>query len=316
MAWQAIELAPVGWYGGRMASVANRSSVMLASGAALSFVAAGDQERPAVLMLHGFPSSANTFRDAIPTLADVAYVIAPDLPGFGDSDVLEQATFDNYAAAVTELLHHLEVGDRYVYLHDFGAPVGLCIAMDGPELVRGLIIQNANAHTTGFGPQWKDTLEFWSEPNSENEAAATAHLTLEGVRDQYVAGVPDEVARKIHPSVWEEDWRVMARPDRLEAQRSLIADYGNYVSRFGAISDYLRTHQPPAVMVWGRHDAFFDISETLSWMQDLPRMEAHILDGGHFLLETHAAPAARCMREFIEHTSGSAGLDDPLTRRR
>jgi pimeloyl-ACP methyl ester carboxylesterase len=288
-----------------MLNNATRSSITLAGGAELSLVTAGDKRRPAVLLIHGFPSSANTFRNVIPVLADVAYVIAPDMPGFGSSDVLKNATFDNYAAALTELLDHLHVGERYVYLHDFGAPVGLRIAMDNPALVRGLIIQNANAHRTGFGPQWNDTLAFWSRPDRENEAAATAHLSLDGIRDQYVAGVPDEVARKISPSVWEEDWRVMLRPGRLAAQRSLIADYGNYVAGFDSISDYLRTYQPPALMVWGRHDAFFDLAETLSWMEDFPRMEAHILDGGHFLLETHATPAVTLIRDFVERVNGT-----------
>jgi pimeloyl-ACP methyl ester carboxylesterase len=283
-----------------MLTTMTRSSIKLTGGADLSFVTSGDKRLPAVLLIHGFPSSANTFRNIIPVLADVAYVIAPDMPGFGRSDVLRKATFDGYAAALAELLDHLHVGERYVYLQDYGAPVGLRIAMDNPELVRGLIIQNANAHRTGFGPGWKDTLAFWSHPDSENEAAATAHLTLDGIRDQYVAGVPDDVARKISPSVWEEDWRVMSQPGRLAAQRSLIADYSNYVARFDSILDYLRTYQPPALMVWGRHDAFFDLAETLSWMEDLPRMEAHILDGGHFLLETHARPAVTLMKDFIE----------------
>lgn len=277
-----------------------RSSIQLTDGAELSFVTAGDQQRPAVLLIHGFPSSANTFRDIIPALAEVAYVIAPDLPGFGRSDVLKTTTFDGFATAVSDLLEHLHIGERYIYLHDFGAPVALRIAMDHPQLVRGLIIQNANAHRTGFGPQWKDTQGFWSHPDRENEVAATAHLTLEGTRDQYISGVPDDVAEKISPSVWEEDWRVMSLPGRLEAQRALIADYGNYAARFDAVSDYLRDWQPPALMVWGRHDSFFDLAETLSWMEDLPRMEAHILDGGHFLLETHATPAAALMKEFIQ----------------
>lgn len=288
-----------------MLTTITRASIKLTGGTELSFVTAGDKRRPVVLLIHGFPSSANTFCDIIPVLADVTYVIAPDMPGFGRSEVLRNATFDAYAAALAELLDHLHVGERYVYLHDFGAPVGLRIAMDNPELVRGLIIQNANAHRTGFGPQWKDTLAFWSHPDSENEAAATAHLTLDGARDQYIAGVPDDVARKISPSVWEEDWRVMSQPGRLTAQRSLIADYAHYVARFDSISDYLRTYQPPALMVWGRHDAFFDLAETLSWMEDLPRMEAHILDGGHFLLETHATPAVTFMKDFIERINGS-----------
>lgn len=174
--------------------------------------------------------------------------------------------------------------------------------MGAPELVSGLIIQNANAHRTGFGPAWAQTIAYWSTPTPENEAAATAHLTFEGVRDQYVAGVPPEVAARIAPEVWQEDWRVMCLPGRMATQRALVADYAKYVARFDRIAEYLSSRQPPALMLWGRHDAFFDIAETLSWMQALPRMEAHILDGGHFLLETHAARAAALIAEFIERS--------------
>lgn len=280
-----------------------RSSIQLTGGTQLSFITAGRKERPAVLLIHGFPSSANTFRDVLSPLAEVAYVIAPDLPGYGSSDVLETTTFDGLAAALSELIDQLNVRDRFIYLHDYGAPVGLRIAMNDPELVRGLIVQNANAHPSGWGAGWKQTIAYWSNRDAEHEAAATAHLTFEGVRDQYIAGVPEEVARKIPAAIWEEDWRVMCQPGRMAAQRALVADYPNFVARFEAISSYLRTRQPPALMVWGRHDVFFELAETVSWMEDLPRMEAHILDGGHFLLETHAAAAGKLMRDFIERVT-------------
>src|SRR5687768_9115803 len=169
-----------------------RSSLKLSGGTSLAYVTAGSSKRPAVLLLHGLPSSADTFRDILAPLAEVAYVIAPDLPGFGQSDVLQTMTFDGLAAAVSELIDNLGVRERFIYLHDYGAPVGFRIAMDHPELVRGLIVQNANAHRTGLGPQWKDTLAFYSHPDARNEAAATAHLTFEGTRDQYLAGVPEE----------------------------------------------------------------------------------------------------------------------------
>jgi pimeloyl-ACP methyl ester carboxylesterase len=290
-----------------MSLAASRSSLKLTRGTNLSFVTVGDKRRPAVLLIHGQPSSASSFRDIWSSLAEVAYVVAPDLPGHGRSDVLETTTFDNFAIAVTELLDFLEVRERFIYLHDFGAPVGFRIAMGHPDLVRGLIVQSANAYLTGLGPQWKKTMEYWSHPDAENEAAATAHLTLEGVRSTYVRGVPEDVARKISPSVWEEDWRVMSQPGRMAAQRALLADYGRYVAKFGEIQNYLRTHRPPALMVRGRHDPFFELAETVSWMEDLPRMEAHILDGGHFLLETHAVPAAALMRDFIARTNGAPG---------
>lgn len=271
----------------------------LSGGTELAVTTAGDPANPALLLLHGFPSSARTFREIIPVLAERVHVIAPDLPGFGQSDVLASSSFSAISNAISEVLDRNAIGRRYVYLHDYGAPVGLEIAMSAPELVSGLIIQNANAHRTGFGPEWSDTLAYYAQPTPENQAAATAHLTAEGVRDQYIAGVPPEVAARIAPEVWAEDWRVMCLPGRMDAQRALNEDYANHVARFDAIADYLSTWQPPALMVWGRHDAFFDIAETLSWVQALPRMEAHILDGGHFLLETHAARAATLMDEFI-----------------
>jgi pimeloyl-ACP methyl ester carboxylesterase len=182
-----------------------RSSLQLTGGTRLSYVTAGSEQRPAVLLIHGFPSSANTFRDILAPLAEVAFVVAPDMPGYGRSEVLPATTFDKVAAAIAELIEQLNIRDRYIYVHDYGAPVAFRLAMDQPERVRGLIIQNANAHRTGFGPQWRDTIEFWAQPTPENEAAATAHLTFEGVRDQYIAGVPEEVARTISPAVWEED---------------------------------------------------------------------------------------------------------------
>lgn len=281
---------------------ATRQRLRLSGGNELSFITAGEASKPAMLLLHGLPNSAQMFREVVPELSQVAYVIAADLPGFGESDVLPAPSFSACGQAISELLDRLAVGPRYIYLHDYGAPVGFQIAMQAPENVLGLIIQNANAHRTGFGPQWEQTLAYYSDPTPENEAAATAHLTFEGTRAQYVSGIPSEVAARIAPERWEEDWRVMNLPGRMDTQRALLADYAHYIERFDAIADYLARWKPPALMIWGRHDAFFDLAETLSWMQDLPRMEAHILDAGHLLLETHSAQAAPLMLDFIRHT--------------
>lgn len=282
---------------------ATRRRLKLSGGTELSFLAAGNESNPAVLLLHGTPNSARGFRDLIPVLARNAYVIAADLPGFGESDPLSTASFDAFTDAITELLEHLAIGPRFLYVHDYGAPVVLGVARAAPDQVLGLIIQNGNAHRTGWGPNWAETRAFWKAPNAQNEAAATAHLTLEGTRDQYVKGVPDDVAASISPELWEEDWRVMCLPGRMETQRALVCDYWHYAERFDAIADYLRDRQPPALMVWGRHDIYFDIAETVSWMEDLPRMEAHILDGGHLLLETHAEQAATYIGDFIRRTA-------------
>jgi pimeloyl-ACP methyl ester carboxylesterase len=246
------------------------------------------------------------FREIVPQLSQIAHVIAPDLPGFGDSEVLPMVSFSEFGEAIWELLDRLEIGPRYVYLHDFGAPVGFHVAMKAPEQVLGLIVQNANAHRTGLGREWAATQAFWADPSLENAAAATAHLTLEGTRDQYIANVPEDVAARIPAELWEEDWRVMRLPGRMDTQRALIADYGNYVARFDAVAEYLTRWQPPSVTVWGRHDAFFDLAEVLSWMRTLPRMEAHVLDAGHQLLETHASEAALLMLDFIRRTNEKA----------
>ena len=286
---------------------ARRQRLRLSGGTELSFITAGDSSKPAVLLLHGFPNSARMFAPVASELSQAACVIAPDLPGFGESDVLPAASFPAFGQAIAELLDRLAIGPRYIYLHDFGAPVGFHIAMHAPDRVLGLIIQNANAHRTGFGPQWADTMAYWSQPNPENEAKATAHLTLEGTRDQYVANVPPEVAARIPPERWEEDWRVMNLPGRLETQRALVADYARYVARFDAIAEYLARRQPPALLLWGRHDAFFELAEVESWMRDLPRMEAHVLDAGHLLLETHGPVAASLMLDFVRRTRPAAG---------
>lgn len=283
-------------------SPATPQRLRLSGGTELSFVTAGDASRPAVLLLHGFPGSAGYFREVVPELSRAAYVIAPDLPGFGASDVLPAPTFRAFGQAVSELLDHLAVGPRYIYLHDFGAPAGFHIAMQAPEQVLGLIVQNANAHRTGLGPQWAPVMEYWSHPNPENEAAATAHLTFEGVRNGYLGGMPPDVAARVPAASWEEDWRVMQLPGRMETQRALVRDYGSYVARFDELAAYLARWQPPALMVWARHDPFFDLAEVLSWMRALPRMEAHVLDAGHKLLETHSAAAAPLMLEFIRKT--------------
>ncbi len=281
---------------------ATRRRLRLSGGTELSFITAGDASNPALLLLHGFPGSAGYFRDVVPELSEAAYVIAPDLPGFGESDVLPAPSFPAFGQAISELLDRLAVGPRYIYLHDFGAPVGFHIAMQAPERVLGLIVQNANAHQSGLGPPWVPVMAYWSDPNPENEAAATAHLTFEGARNGYLGGMPPDVAARVPAESWEEDWRVMNLPGRMDTQRALVRDYGNYVARFDEIAAYLARWQPPSLMVWVRHDPFFDLAEILSWMRALPRMEAHVLDAGHKLLETHAAAAVPLILDFIKST--------------
>ena len=273
--------------------------VRLKGGINLAFRAAGDPERPALLLMHGDVGSSWLFRKVIGPLSEIAYVVAPDLPSFGASDALPKASFEAFTDCVEELMEQLGVRRRFIYLHDYGAPVGLRLAMRAPDLVAGLVVQNGNAHPSGIGPQWAKTQAFWLAPDAENEAAATAHLTAEGVRNVYVSGAPEDVATRIDPAGWIEDWRVMNLPGRMENRRALIADYATHVARFPDIAAYLKERRPPAMLLWGRHDPYFDLAEVWSWLEALPRMEAHILDGTHLLLETHADEAAHLMKAFV-----------------
>ncbi|MEV4544527.1 alpha/beta fold hydrolase [Micromonospora echinaurantiaca] len=268
-------------------------------GAEIAVRLAGDRQQPALLLIHGFPASSASFRNVIGTLARTCFVIAPDLPGFGGSEPIDRPSFARFADVIDELLARLDTRSFHLYLHDYGAPVGLHLATRDPRRVRSLIVQNANAHESGMGPTWSATRAYWDDPTPEREAEATAHLTVEGVRDQYVGGVPEDIAERVDPRLWAEDWRVMSLPGRLETNRALVLDYRHHVARFGEIADYLDRWQPPALMLWGRHDIFFDLAETLSWLRALPRMEAHILDGPHFLLETHPVECAALMDAFI-----------------
>ena len=283
----------------------------LSTGATLAFRAAGDPALPALVLIHGFPNASGGFRHVIPGLSKVAYVIAPDMPGSGASEPLVEPGFDAFVEATAELLDQLKVGPRFLYVHDWGAPVGLGLALRDPDKVLGLIVQNGNAHDSGMDPElWKDTRAFWADPSPENEAKATAHLNAERfVRAQYVDGLPDDVAARIEGEPWKADWAVLNQPGRRESQKALILDNGRtHVARFGAYARYFRERRPPALMVWGRHDPYFALDETLDWMKALPRMEAHILDGGHLLLETHAAEAERLMAGFItRETSAGSG---------
>jgi pimeloyl-ACP methyl ester carboxylesterase len=266
---------------------------------------AGDREKPALVLIHGFPSSSESFRDVIGPLAEDCFVVAPDLPGFGDSPPIEAPSFSRFADEIEAVLARLRIGAFHLYLHDFGAAVGLHLATRGPDRILGLLVQNANANESGLGPQWAATRAYWDDPTPERAAAATAHLSFEGTRDQYVGGVPADIAARIDPRRWEQDWRILSLPGRIEMQRALVLDYRSHVARFAEIAAYLERFQPPALMLWGRHDVFFELEETVAWMKALPRMEAHILDGPHFLLETHASQCAALIRDFVRRVRGS-----------
>ncbi|MEV6692162.1 alpha/beta hydrolase [Micromonospora sp. NPDC051196] len=272
-------------------------------GLSVFFREAGRPDLPTVLLLHGFPSSSHTFRAVMPTLADVAHVIAPDLPGFGmsSSPTIDHYdyTFGNLAQTIEDLLDQLAVDRFFVYLHDFGAPVGYHLATRSPARIRGLIVQSGNAHDDGLGEQWDSARAYWADPTEDNRAALPDWLNFAGIRDQYLAGLPENLRTLYAPEAWHLDWARMSRPGNIDAQFALFTDYANHVARFDEIADYHRTHQPPALVLWGRHDPYFDVDEVLAYHRALERMDAHVYDSGHFLLETHAAECAELMRAFV-----------------
>jgi pimeloyl-ACP methyl ester carboxylesterase len=184
----------------------------------------GDRETPALLLIHGFPSSSAFFRNVIGPLARDCFVIAPDLPGFGGSEPVQRPSFSRFADMIEVLLEQLGAESFHLYLHDYGAAVGLHLATRTPRRIRSLIVQNANAHESGMGQQWSATRAYWGDPTPEWEAEATAHLTFTGSRQQYVDGLAHDIAERIDSRLWEEDWRIMSLPGRLETQRALVLD--------------------------------------------------------------------------------------------
>lgn len=264
---------------------------------------AGCPDRPAVLLLHGHPSSSHSFREVIPVLADAAHVIAPDLTGFGMSSSPRvdeyDYTFENLSLTVENLLDKLEVERFFVYLHDFGAPVGYHLATRAPARIRGLIVQNGNAHEDGLGEQWDAAKAYWADPTDANRDALDDWLNFAGTRDVYVAGLPERLRELVPPESWHVDWERMTRPGNLDAQFALFTDYASHVARFGELAEYHRAHQPPALVLWGRRDPYFDVDEVLAYHCALERVDSHIYDAGHLLLETHAAECAELMRAFV-----------------
>lgn len=264
---------------------------------------AGDRDNPAILLLHGFPSSSHMYRDIIEPLAESAYVVAPDLPGFGfssapSSDVYDY-TFENLASTIEAFIGAIALDRFYLFVNDFGTPVGYHLATRNPDRILGLIVQNGNAHEDGLGPDWEAPKAFWADPTEENKAKLPDWLNFEGTRDQYIGGIPDRLKALYPPECWHLDWARMARPGNTDIQFKIFTDYRAHVARFEAIEAYHREHQPPCLLLWGRHDTFFELDEIMAYSRVLDRLEIHVFDSGHFLLETHHHECAALVDRFI-----------------
>lgn len=278
------------------------------NGVNLFYREAGRRDAPGVLLVHGQPCSSYYFRHVMSPLAETAWVVAPDLPGFGFTEAPGDYpyTFDAMALTIDALTQKIGMERFFLYVHDFGAPVAYYLAMARPERVLGLIIQNGNAHEEGLGPDWIPNKAYWADPTPENRAKLPEWLNFEGVKGTYVGNIPDRLKPLFAPEGWHLDWERMSRPGRVEIQFRIFEDYGRYVARFPEISAYHREHQPPALMIWGRHDPYFEIEEVLEYARELERLDMHVLDGAHLLLETHHQECVALMREFIANVQAGA----------
>jgi pimeloyl-ACP methyl ester carboxylesterase len=266
------------------------------------FREAGDPGAPVVLLLHGFPSSSHMFRNLIPELSSEYHVIAPDLPGFGFSGAPDHEsftyTFDHLAEIMAQFVEELGLGRLALYVFDYGAPVGFRLALKYPERISAVITQNGNAYLEGLSDGWSAIRKFWEEPTRENRDALRQFCSEQITRFQYHHGVADAETR-IAPEAIALDQALLERPQSLDIQLDLFGDYQNNLALYPKFQEFFRTHRPPTLAVWGRHDPFFLPAGAEAYRRDNPDAKVILYDTGHFALETHAAEIGHEMRTFL-----------------
>jgi pimeloyl-ACP methyl ester carboxylesterase len=262
---------------------------------------AGEPDAPKLLLLHGFPSAGHMFRDLIPLLADRFHLIAPDLPGFGQSDMPARSqfkyTFDNIARLIDRFTEVVGFDRFALYVFDYGAPTGFRLAMWHPDRIAAIISQNGNAYKEGLSDGWNPIRAYWEDPSAANRNALRTFLAPETTRWQYTQGVPDSAC--VSPDGMSLDNFYLARPGADEVQLDLFGDYKSNVALYPAFQEYFRAHMPPLLAVWGKHDPFFLPAGARAFKADIPRADIRFFDTGHFALETHAEPIALAIREFL-----------------
>lgn len=285
-----------------MSPFATRLHTTTVRGLDVFYREAGNPNHPTLVLLHGFPSSSHMFRHLISELSDEFHLVAPDYIGFGNSaapgvDEFEYS-FDRLADIVEELLDQLGVQRFSLYIQDYGAPIGLRIATRDPQRVSALISQSGNAYIEGFTPFW-DILFAHAKDRAANEAAVRELLEPKWVQWQYAHGVPADRMDRLAPEAWQLDQAKLDRPGNDAIQLQLFWDYQFNLDGYPAYQEYFRTHRPPTLITWGRNDEVFGAAGAQAYLRDLPDAELHLLDAGHFALETHGEEIAAHIRDFL-----------------
>lgn len=264
---------------------------------------AGDRKKPALLLLHGFPSSSVMFKNLMTALSDRYYLVAPDYPGFGFSDFPDPAdfsyTFKHISASIDQFTDAIGLISFSIYLHDYGCPIGLRLCVSRPEKIERLIIQNGNAYDKGIGPEWDQTKDYWSDPTPEKKEKVAAFLSEAGIKMQYTAGLPEKMQERVSPELWMLDWERMQRPGNIDMQFTLNCDYQDNIRMFSVFQDYFRVHQPKVLVIWGRYDPFFRVDEACCYQEDLEHVQTHILEGSHMVLETNFDEVLSLIEDFL-----------------
>ena len=262
---------------------------------------AGPANAPTILLLHGFPTSSHMFRNLIPALADRYHVVAPDLPGFGFSDAPDRKqfhyTFEHLAKVIARFTEVIGLDRFAIYVFDYGAPVGLRLALAHPERITAIISQNGNAYEEGLSQGWNPIQRYWKEPTAENRAALREFLTPQATQWQYLHGVQDPAL--VAPEAYALDSALLARPGNAEIQLDLFLDYASNVALYPRFQEYFRARRSPLLAVWGKNDPFFLPPGAEAFKRDNLAAEVRFFDAGHFALETHAEEIAAAIRDFL-----------------
>jgi pimeloyl-ACP methyl ester carboxylesterase len=264
---------------------------------------AGDRKNPSILLLHGFPTSSVMFKNLMVALADKVHLIAPDYPGFGFTAFPDRHSFvysfENISAYMNRFTDEVGLKSFTIYLHDYGCPIGLRICVNHPEKIEAIIVQNGNAYMEGVEIIWDEIRDYWDHPTEEKKKKVYAFISEEGTKDQYYAGLPEELVTRVSPETWLLDWDRMSRPGNTDMQFEMNCSYKSNIEMFPVFQEYFRTHQPPALIMWGKYEPYYNVQEAHCYKRDLPDAEVHILNGSHMLLETNFDEVVNLVERFM-----------------